>query len=150
MTRRGWLLLVGLAVLMVAAPAVAQPAKTAPAPARPMSATPTQAAKPDYLPYAAFGADDTPAGISIKQSYNEAVEKYNKALYEYFVTLDHHDQLVERANGTANPADLQKAKSEAGPLRSKLQALRKEIATFAQGVDQAKRRAAQAGVALTR
>jgi hypothetical protein len=78
------------------------------------------------------------------------VEKYNKALYDYHVTLGQHDQLVEQHSRARTAADQEKAKAAAAPLRAKLQELRREVTTLAASVDQARRRASQSGVTLTR
>jgi hypothetical protein len=107
-----------------------------------------QAPRPEYLPYAEFRGDEPAAHHAVKQAYNEAVERYNKALYDYYVTLDRHDQLVEAFTRASNPAEQQKARAEAAPLRARLQVLRRDVTAAAAAVDQAKRRAAQAGVTL--
>ena len=107
--------------------------------------------RPQYLPFAEFSSDDPPAHVSVKQAYNDAVERYNKAIYEYHVTLGQHDQLVDLYNRAGTPADQQeKARAEAAPLRAKLQTLRGEVTRLAAAVDDARRRATQAGVTLTR
>jgi hypothetical protein len=105
---------------------------------------------PQYLPYAEFGGGDSAPHVASKQAYNTAVERYNKAVYEYCVTWNRHSQLVELYNGSINPAERDRARVEAAPLRTRLDALRGEVASLAAAVDQAKRRAAQAGVLLVR
>ena len=111
---------------------------------------PSAAPRPQYLPFAEFANDDPPAHVSAKQAYNEAVERYNKALYDYHVTLAQHDQLVDAGKRAATPAEREKARADAAPLRTKLETLRREVTGLAGAVDQAKRKAAQAGVTLTR
>jgi hypothetical protein len=106
--------------------------------------------KPQYLPFAEFTADDAAAHIAAKQGYNEAVERYNKALYEYHVTLGQHDQLVDAHKRAGTPAEQEKARSEAAPLRAKLDTLRKDVVGLAAAVDRARQRAVQAGVTLAR
>jgi hypothetical protein len=107
--------------------------------------------RPQYLPFAEFSSDDTSAHVSAKQAYNDAVERYNKAMYEYHVTLGQHDQLVDLYNRAGTPAAQQeKARADAAPLRTKLQTLRGEVTRLAAAVDDARRRATQAGVTLTR
>ena len=61
--------------------------------------------RPQYLPFAEFATDDSAAQVSVKQAYNEAVERYNKALYDYHVTLGQHDQLVERRQPRGPPPE---------------------------------------------
>jgi hypothetical protein len=106
--------------------------------------------RPQYLPYMEFTSDDSATHLAAKQAYNNAVERYNRALYEYHVTLGQHDQLVELHNRAGTPAQQEKARADAAPLRAKLQTLRRDVTTLAAGVDQARRRATQAGVTLTR
>lgn len=113
----------------------------------PLDAAP---AKPEYLPYAEFTTADTPPQITVKQAYNEAVLRYNQALYDYHVLLEKHDQLVELYNGSSNPSERQKARDEATPLRAQLAAQRREVTNRAAAVDQAARRAGAAGVSITR
>ena len=108
------------------------------------------APRPQYLPFAEFVNDDSASQISAKQAYNEVVEKYNKALYDYHVTLGQHDQLVDAANRATTPAEREKARGDAAPLRAKLEILRKDVTSLAGAVDQARRKASQAGVTLTR
>ncbi len=109
-----------------------------------------QSPRPQYLPFADFGPDDSAAQVTAKQAYNDAVERYNKALYDYHVTLGQHDQLVEQHKRAGTPADQEKARADAAPLRAKLQTLRRDVTALAATVDQARRRATQAGVTLTR
>ena len=75
------------------------------------------APRPQYLPFAEFVNDDSASQISAKQAYNEVVEKYNKALYDYHVTLGQHDQLVDAGNRATTPAEREKARADAAPLR---------------------------------
>lgn len=105
---------------------------------------------PQYLGFTEFGTDDSAPQIASRQAYNTAVERYNKAIYDYCVTWNRHSQLVEVYNTSANPAERDKARAEAAPLRSKLDGLRRDVTTLAGTVDQARRRAAQAGVSITR
>ena len=137
--RRGARLLIGL---LAALAALAGPDARAQAPQTP---------PPQYLPFAEFASDDSAPQVSAKQAYNETVERYNKALYDYHVTLGQHDQLVEAGNraGTT-PAEQEKARADAAPLRAKLQTLRRDVMALAAAVDQARRKASQAGVTLTR
>jgi hypothetical protein len=106
--------------------------------------------KPQYLPFAEFAPDDAAAHITAKQAYNDAVERYNKALYEYHVTLGQHDQLVDLHKRAGTPAEQEKARAEAAPLRTKLETLRKDVVSLAAAVDRARQRAIQAGVTLAR
>ena len=113
--------------------------------------TPTpNAPRPEYLPFAEFGSDDVAAHVAAKQAYNDAVEKYNKALYDYHVTLGQINQLADVHNGSGTLAEREKARTDAAPLRTKLQTLRKDVTSLAGAVDQARRRASQAGVTITR
>ena len=112
-------------------------------------AQPPQAARPQYLPFAEFAPEDSTQRVSAKQAYNDAVERYNKALYDYHVTLSQHDQLVDAGNSAGTPAEQEKARVDAAPLRARLQTLRREVTALAAGVDQARRKARQAGVSLT-
>jgi hypothetical protein len=107
------------------------------------------APRPEYLPFAEFASTDTASHLAAKQAYNEAVERYNKALYDYHVTLGQHDQLVEAHNRARTPAEQEKARADAAPLRAKLQTLRRDVTNLAAAVDQARRRASQSGVTLT-
>jgi hypothetical protein len=111
---------------------------------------PQAAQKPQYLPFAEFGPDDTASHVAAKQAYNDAVERYNKALYDYHVTLGQHDQLVNVFAHAKTKAEQEKARADAAPLRAKLESLRREVTALAGAVDQARRRAIQAGVTLTR
>jgi hypothetical protein len=107
--------------------------------------------RPQYLPFAEFNNDDAPSHVVAKQAYNSAVEKYNKALYDYHVTLGQIDQLVELHNRAGTPVEQQeKARADATPLRAKLQTLRRDVTSLAAAVDDARRRASQAGVTLSR
>ncbi len=109
-----------------------------------------QAPKPQYLPFAEFVSSDTTAQVSVKQGYNDAVERYNKGLYDYHVTLGQHDQLVDAYNKGGTPAEQEKARADAVVLRAKLETLRRDVTALAGAVDQARRKAIQAGVTLTR
>ena len=66
------------------------------------------------------------------------------------MTLGQHDQLVDAGNRAGTPAEQEKARAEAAPLRAKLQTLRRDVMALATAVDQARRKASQAGVTLTR
>ena len=114
------------------------------------SAQDPKSPKPQYLPFADFAPDDSATQVSAKQAYNDAVERYNKALYDYHVTLGQHDQLVDAGNRATTPAEREKARADAAPLRAKLETLRKDVTSLAGAVDQARRKASQAGVTLTR
>ena len=114
------------------------------------SAQGPQAQSPQYLPFAEFAPEDSTQRVSAKQAYNDAVERYNKALYDYHVTLSQHDQLVDAGNSAGTPAEQEKARADAAPLRAKLQTLRRDVTTLAAAVDQARRKASLAGVTLTR
>jgi hypothetical protein len=109
-----------------------------------------QAQRPQYLPFAEFTSDDSAVQLSAKQDYNDAVERYNKTLYDYHVTLGQHDQLVDVYNRAGTAAEREKARAGAAPLRAKLQALRHDVTVRAVAVDQARRTANQVGVTLTR
>jgi hypothetical protein len=115
-----------------------------------VGAVTAQPAKPSYLPYAEFAAEDTPQRLGLKRSYNEAVQRYNQTLYEYYVALEQHDRLVEAYNGSADSAARKKNRDEAEALRAKLGLLRREATTRAAAVDEAARRAAAAGLTLSR
>jgi hypothetical protein len=113
--------------------------------------TPVQAptaSRPSYLPYADFTGADSPADVTLKQTYNTAVQHYNQALYEYHVTLDKHDQLVELYNRSTSPAERDRARVEAAPLRARLATLRRDVVARARELDEAARRATAAGVTL--
>jgi hypothetical protein len=110
-----------------------------------------QIARPDYLPFAEFGSQDTREQIAAKRDYNQAIHRYNQALYEYHVTLERHDRLTEIHNAPAtDPAERQRARAEAERLRVKIADLAGDVKTRAAEVDQAWRRAADAGVSITR
>jgi hypothetical protein len=136
--RRGGHLLIGL---LAGLAALAGPDAKAQAP---------QAPRPQYLPFAEFTSEDSAPQVSAKQAYNDTVERYNKALYDYHVTLGQHDQLVDAGNRTGTPAEQEKARADAAPLRAKLQTLRRDVMALAASVDQARRKASQTGVTLTR
>ena len=122
----------GLAVSLLGAPA----------------ALPAQSTKPNYLPFAEFTAADTQAQVDLKKTYNDAVERYNQVLYDYYATLEQHDRLVDLYAGSTDPAERQRAKTEATPLRTKLTTLKRDAASAFAAVDQAARRAQAAGVAI--
>ena len=106
---------------------------------------------PQYLPFSEFAAEDTEAQRSARQAYNDAVERYNKTLYDYHVTLGQLNQLADMNNcQTATPSERDKARADATPLRAKLDVLRRDATTLAAAVDQARRKASQAGVTVTR
>jgi hypothetical protein len=128
----GGLLAAALAAIVLAGPAVAQ------------------LTKPNYLPFAEFTAGDSPERTAVKRGYNDAVNRYNQALYEYHVTLENHDRLVDAYNGSTDPAERKKVRDEAEALRARLATLRREVTNRAAAVDQAARRAAAAGVSITR
>lgn len=107
------------------------------------------AQRPEYLPFAEFASGDSAAQQSAKRSYNDTVERYNKVLYDYHVTLGQLNQLVDIYNGAGTGAEREKARADAAPLRAKLEALRRDAVTLAAAVDQARRKASQAGVTLT-
>lgn len=107
-------------------------------------------AKPEYLPYTAFTSDDSAGHIALKQAYNDAVLRYNQALYDYHVTLERHDQLVEIHNGSSDPVERQRAREQATPLRARLTVLRREVISRAGAVDLAVSRAAGGGVTINR
>lgn len=109
-----------------------------------------QAQRPQYLPFADFAPDESAAQRSAKQAYNDAVEHYNKALYDYHVTLGQHDQLVDAYNRAGTVTEREKARADAAPLRSRLESLRHDVMSLAARVDQARRKASLAGVTLTR
>jgi hypothetical protein len=114
------------------------------------SARPASAAPP-YLSYTEFAADDTPATVALKRAYNDTVQRYNQSLYEYHVTLERHDRLVDVYNNqSSDPAERRKAREEAEALRVRLNALGRDVRARAGQVDDAARRAAAGGVTLTR
>ena len=114
------------------------------------SAQGPQAQSPQYLPFAEFASDESAVQRSAKQAYNDAVERYNKALYDYHVTLGQHDQLVDVYNRAGTPAGREKARADAAPLRARLQTLSNDVTALAAAVDQTRRKASQTGVTLTR
>lgn len=92
--------------------------------------------QPRYLPYAEFGAGEPADGVARKQAYNEAVRRYNEALYAYHVTLERHDQLVDLVNAPATgPADRKRARVEATSLRTRLAVLRRDVTVRARQLD---------------
>jgi hypothetical protein len=111
---------------------------------------PPQAPAPQYLPFSEFAADDSAAQRSARQAYNDSVERYNKALYDYHVTLGQVNQLADAYGQAATAADRDKLKADAAPLRAKLETLRRDATTLAASVDEARRKANQAGVTLAR
>lgn len=111
---------------------------------------PAAKAAPQYLSYAEFGADDPPGTVALKRAYNEAVQRYNQSLYDYHVTLERHDQLVDLHNRSTDPAEKRKTRDEAAALRGRLATLGRDVRTRAGLVDEAARRAAAGGVTLTR
>jgi hypothetical protein len=111
---------------------------------------PTQTVKPSYLAYAEFKPDDTPQNVALKRAYNDAVQRYNQSLYDYHVTLEKHDRLVETYNGSIDPVERKKAREEAEGLRGRLAGLRRDVTSRAALVDEAARRAAAGGVVITR
>ena len=109
-----------------------------------------QPAKPKYLPYVEFAPEDSPQAVGLKRGYNDAVQRYNQALYDYHVTLDRHDRLVEQYNASVDPAGKRKTREEAESLRGRLATLRRDVLTRATAVDEAARRAAAGGVSISR
>jgi hypothetical protein len=110
-----------------------------------------QVTRPSYLPFAEFGSQDSREHIAAKRDYNQAIHRYNQTLYEYHVTLERHDRLTEVHNAPAtDPAARQQAREEAERLRTKLGDLGRDVKARAAEVDQAWRRAADAGVTITR
>jgi hypothetical protein len=117
---------------------------------QPQNAQP-QSPAPQYLPFSEFASDDSETQRSARQSYNDAVERYNKTLYDYHVTLGQVNQLADLYNcPTATPAERDKARAESTSLRAKLESLRRDATTLAAAVDQARRKASQTGVTFTR
>ena len=111
----------------------------------------SQTPAPQYLPFSEFATDDSEIQRSARQAYNDAVERYNKSLYDYHVTLGQVNQLADLYNcPTATPVERDKARADATPLRTKLDSLRRDATTFAAAVDQARRKASQTGVTFTR
>jgi len=160
----GWTAVALAGVLALGSTVAAQtapPPTSPPAPATPpVPATPpttssttapaTSPTAPKYLSYTEFDAADPPATVAIKRAYNEAVQRYNQALYDYHVTLERHDRLVDVYNQSSDGAEKKKARDEAETLRARLAGLGRDVRARATGVDQAARRAAAAGVSLTR
>lgn len=109
-----------------------------------------QASRPNYLGYLDFAADDTVQAGSLKRTYNDAVHRYNQSLYDYHVTLEKHDGLVDLYNRSIDPGQQKTAREEATALRGKLTALRRDVTANAAAVDEAARRAAAGGVTITR
>jgi len=109
-----------------------------------------QPAKPNYLPFAEFAADDAPPAVGLKRAYNDAVQRYNQSLYDYHVTLEKHDALVDTHNRSTDSAERKKARDEAETLRTRLTSLRREVTARAAAVDEAARRAVAGGVKLPR
>jgi len=113
--------------------------------------TQTQNPAPQYLPFSEFATDDSEVQRSARQTYNDAVERYNKALYDYHVTLGQVNQLADLYNcPTATAAERDKARADATPLKAKLDSLRRDATTLAAAVDQARRKASQTGLTFTR
>jgi hypothetical protein len=112
--------------------------------------TPRASTGPQYLSYTEFATDDTPAAVTVKRAYNDAVQRYNQSLYEYHVTLERHDRLVDVYNQSSDPGERRKAREEAEALRARLAGLGRDVRTRAGQVDDVARRAAAAGVTLTR
>jgi hypothetical protein len=110
-----------------------------------------QSPAPQYLSFSEFAADDTDVQRAARQAYNDAVERYNKTLYDYHVTLGQVNQLADTYNcPTATPSERDKARADATPLRAKLDTLRRDATTLAAAVDQARRKASLAGVTFPR
>lgn len=130
----------GLVVVSVAA--VGASAASGPS-ARPALA---QTAKPNYLSFAEFAAGDTQIQIDLKKAYNDAVERYNQTLYDYYAILEQHDHLVDVFHGSSDPDERARAKEEAAPLRTRLNTLKQDAARLYTAVDQAARRAQAAGI----
>jgi hypothetical protein len=119
------------------------------APVGPATAQPAPS-QPKYLAYLEFAASDPAEIVTLKRAYNDAVAKYNRALYDYWVTLERINRLVDLHATSPDPAVRQKARDEAQPLRAKLADLGREVRSLATGVDQAARRATSGGVPVTR
>ena len=109
-----------------------------------------QAQPPQYLPFSEFAADDSAAQRSARMAYNDSIERYNKALYDYHVTLGQVNQLADLHNSAGTAAEREKARADAVPVRAKLETLRRDVVALAAAVDQARRKASQAGVTLSR
>jgi hypothetical protein len=116
----------------------------------PVRAQGPQTPAPQYLPFSEFSADESTGQRSARQTYNDAVERYNKALYDYHVTLGQVNQLADAFNQASTVTERDKAKADAAPLRVKLESLRRDATALAAAVDEARRKAAQAGVTITR
>jgi hypothetical protein len=109
-----------------------------------------QATRPNYLPYAEFAGDDSGQAVTLKRGYNDAVQRYNQGLYEYHVTLEKHDRLVDLHNRATDPIEQKKARDEAVALRGRLGMLRRDVTTLAKAVDDAWARATAGGVSIRR
>ena len=66
------------------------------------------------------------------------------------MTLGQHDQLVDAATARRRPPSARRRAPRRLPLRAKLETLRRDVTALAGAVDQARRKAIQAGVTLTR
>jgi hypothetical protein len=119
------------------------------APVGPAAAQPAPS-QPKYLAYLEFAGSDPAEIVTLKRAYNDAVAKYNRALYEYWVTLERVNRLVDLHAASSDPAVKKKARDEAEPLRAKLTVLGREVRSLASGVDEAARRATSGGVPVTR
>lgn len=106
--------------------------------------------QPKYLPYVEFTTEDTSERIALKKAYNDAVLAYNQALYDYLVTLERHDRLVDIHNTSSDEAERKRARDQAQGFRTRLAELRRDVSTRASLVDQVGRRAAAAGISVTR
>jgi hypothetical protein len=106
--------------------------------------------RPTYLPYAEFATDDNGEVVTLKRGYNDAVQRYNQGLYDYHVTLEKHDRLVEVHNRSIDPAEQKKAREEAQGLRTRLGVLKRDVTAMARAVDEAWARAAAKGVSIKR
>jgi hypothetical protein len=106
--------------------------------------------RPTYLPYAEFANEDTSEVVTLKRGYNDAVQRYNQGLYDYHVTLEKHDRLVEIHNRSIDPAEQKKAREEAQGLRTRLGVLKRDVTAMAKAVDEAWARAAARGVSIKR
>ena len=109
-----------------------------------------QAPRPQYLPFAEFATDDSATQVTAKQAYNDAVERYNKALYDYHVTLGQHDQLVEAGNRAGDAGRAGEGAGRCGPPPGEAPDPSPRRHGPGRAVDQARRKASQAGVTLTR
>ena len=88
--------------------------------------------------------------MTLKRGYNDAVQRYNQGLYDYHVTLEKHDRLVDLHNRSIDPVEQKKAREEAQGLRTKLGALKRDVTAMAKAVDEAWARAAARGVSIKR